>query len=163
MITPDPEVMIKEQGREFEIELGRIEDVKIDTGSTSQFAKGSADELKGGTSKISADQASAAAEEEEVKTEKKWVKYSINQETEELVIRRSTVDGILVVENLKFQLIPEKFEAGNYEIVITDKTNGIEEDKHLETTRLDLKIFDSAVEAEEAAAQAAAPKGGKKK
>jgi hypothetical protein len=35
MITPDPEVMIKEQGREFEIELGRIEDVKIDTGSMS--------------------------------------------------------------------------------------------------------------------------------
>ena len=49
-------------------------------------------------------------------------------------------------------MIPEKFEAGNYEIVITDKTIGIAEDKLLETIRLDLKMFDSAVEAEEAAA-----------
>lgn len=73
------------------------------------------------------------------------------------------MDGVLSVEGLKFQLIPEKFEAGSYEIVITDKTNGIEESKYLETTRLDLKIFDSVAEAEEAAAQAAAPKGGKKK
>ena len=54
MITPDPVVMVKEQGREFEIELGRIEDVKIDTASMSQLPKGSADELKG-TSKISGD------------------------------------------------------------------------------------------------------------
>jgi hypothetical protein len=60
-------------------------------------------------------------------------------------------------------LIPEKFEAGSYEIHITDKTNGIADDKLLETTKIDLKIFDSAVAAEEAAAQAAAPKGGKKK
>lgn len=45
-------------------------------------------------------------------------------------------------------LIPEKFEAGSYEIVITDKTNGIAQDKLLNPTRLDLKIFDSVVEAE---------------
>lgn len=61
-------------------------------------------------------------------------------------------------------MIPEKFEAGSYEIVITDKTVGISEDKYLNPTRIDFKIFDSAVEAEEAAAQAAAGKaGGKKK
>jgi hypothetical protein len=114
----------------------------------SEGAKGSVENVEG---------------EEEPKTEKKWVKYNINQETEELVIRRQTVNGILTVEGLKFVLIPEKFEAGNYEIVITDKTNGIAANKLLEPLRLDLKIFDSVSEAEEAEAQAAAAKGGKKK
>lgn len=48
--------------------------------------------------------------------------------------------------------------------MITDKTNGIDQNKLLNPTRLDLKIFDSTAEAEEAAAQAAAGKpGGKKK
>ena len=45
--------MEKEQGREFEIELGRIEDVKIDTGSQETLPKGSTDDLKAGASKIS--------------------------------------------------------------------------------------------------------------
>ena len=30
MITPEPIILTKENGREFEIELGRIEQVKID-------------------------------------------------------------------------------------------------------------------------------------
>lgn len=35
MITPEPVVMTIEQGREFEIEIGRIEDVKIETAPPS--------------------------------------------------------------------------------------------------------------------------------
>ena len=117
-----------------------------------------------GVSKVSGEPTGEAAEPEEVKTEKKWVRYPINQETDEIIMRKVTVDGVLSVEGLKFELIPEKFESGSYEIVITDKTVGIPEDKLLDPTRLDLKIFDSAADAEEAAAQAAAGKaGGKKK
>lgn len=55
----------------------------------------------------------------------------------------------------------ETFPSGNYEIVIKDITDGMPDSDKLETMRLDLKIFDSEVEAEHAAAQAAA--GGKKK
>ena len=46
-------------------------------------------------------------------------------------MRRATVDGVLSVEGLKFELIPEKFETGSYEIVITDKTIGIDPEKLL--------------------------------
>jgi hypothetical protein len=64
---------------------------------------------------------------------------------------------------LKFELIPEKFKSGTYEIVVTDITQGIE--NHLEPMRMDLKVFDSEAEAAELAEQAAASKaaGGKKK
>jgi|TARA_B110000285_G_scaffold227003_1_gene287589 hypothetical protein len=54
MITPDPVVMANEQGREFEIEIGRIEDVKIDTTQTiSQPPQSSAGGLEGAASKVS--------------------------------------------------------------------------------------------------------------
>ena len=63
---------------------------------------------------------------------------------------------------MKFELIPEKFKSGTYEIVIKDVTKGIE--NHLEPMRMDLKVFDSEVEAAELAELAAAAKaGGKKK
>ena len=91
----------------------------------SQDPKSSAGALEGGVSKVSGEPTQDAAETEEPKTEKKWVRYPINQETDELVIKKTTVDGILSVEGLKFVLIPEKFEAGSYEIVISDKTIGI--------------------------------------
>jgi hypothetical protein len=79
-----------------------------------------------------------------------------------MVIKKCTEKGYLNVEGLKYELIPEKFKAGTYEIVITDVTSGIE--NHLEPMRMDLKVFDSEVEAAELAEQAAAAKaGGKKK
>ena len=66
------------------------------------------------------------------------------------------------IEGLKFDLIPEKFKSGTYEIVITDVTQGIQ--NHLEPMRMDLKVFDSEAEAADLAEQAAAAKaGGKKK
>jgi hypothetical protein len=79
------------------------------------------------------------------------------------VIKRCTEKGVLKVQNLKFELIPEKFKSGTYEIVITDVTRGIT--NHLNPMRIDLKVFDSEAEAAELAEQAAAAKaaGGKKK
>lgn len=54
MITPDPVVMVNEQGREFEIEIGRIEDVKIETAPPSYNAQEkSSGALDGGASKVS--------------------------------------------------------------------------------------------------------------
>ena len=55
MITPDPVVMANENGREFEIEIGRIEDVKIDTTQTiSQAPESSAKGIDPGVaSKVS--------------------------------------------------------------------------------------------------------------
>ena len=45
MITPEPVFMKNEDGREFEFELGRIEDVAIDK---SRLNKESAIQLEGG-------------------------------------------------------------------------------------------------------------------
>ena len=79
-----------------------------------------------------------------------------------MVIKKCTEKGFLKVEDLKFELIPEKFKSGTYEIVIKDVTDGIQ--NHLEPMRMDLKVFDSEAEAAELAEQAAAAKaGGKKK
>jgi hypothetical protein len=47
--------------------------------------------------------------------------------------------------------------------VITDVTRGIEDSQKLEPTRLDLKLYDSVVDAEAAAANVPTGKGGKKK
>lgn len=57
MITPDPVIMSIEQGREFEIEIGRIEDVKIETTTPSKSKtadiSAAALEKDGGASKVS--------------------------------------------------------------------------------------------------------------
>ena len=53
------------------------------------------------------------------------------------------------IENLKFEVIPEKFPGGTYEMIIRDVTKGIQ--NHLEEMRIDLKVFDSEVEAAELA------------
>jgi hypothetical protein len=42
-----------------------------------------------------------------------------------MVMKKCTEKGFLNVEGLKFELIPEKFRAGTYEIVIKDVTEGI--------------------------------------
>ena len=149
MINPDPIDMTGENGREFEIQLGRME--KIKTESAVQSADGE-----------TVPQATPAEGEEEVEVKKEWVQYPVDQANDVMVIKKCTEKGILNVEGLKFELIPEKFKAGTYEIVVTDVTKGIE--NHLEQMRMDLKVFDSEVEAAELAEQAAAAKaGGKKK
>lgn len=58
--------------------------------------------------------------------------------------------------------LDDNFKGGLFELIITDVTKGLEESKLLPPLRIDLKIFDSEVEAEAAAANAAAAKGKKK-
>ena len=73
-----------------------------------------------------------------------------------------TEKGETKIENLSFNIDPETLPSGQYEVVIRDITHGIEESARREEKRLDLKLLNSEVEAELAAA-AAPVKGGKKK
>lgn len=149
MVTPDPEVLDLESGREFEIELGRIEQVPI--------AKSDA------PPKEMEDQADEGAEENqeevEIETEEKWVVYKVDQSKEESVLKCVTEKGVLLLENLTYEL-NEEFTGGWFELVITDKTRGLSEEQRLPPTRMDLRVFNSEQEAEAAANAAAA---GKKK
>lgn len=144
MITPEPINLETESGRQFEIQLGRHEQVPVETSEkpVSEAAEGE------------------QTHEEEVATVEKWIQYKFDQSKEELTAILDTQEGKLLIENIQYQL-SETFQSGNYEVVIKDITNGILEEDKLETMRLDLKVFDSEVEAEQAAAHAAA--GGKKK
>ena len=104
-----------------------------------------------------------AAEEGEPATEEQWVQYKFDQSKEDLALRVPTQNGVLKIENIAYQLNPDTFPAGNFEIVVTDVTEGIPDEEKLEQMRLDLKLFDSEADAEQAAAQAAAGGGKKKK
>jgi len=53
----------------------------------------------------------------------------------------------LNIENIVYQF-SETFTSGNFEIVISDITQGIPDEQKLETMRLDLKLYDSEAEAE---------------
>jgi hypothetical protein len=68
MITPDPVLMENEEGREFEFELGRLEDVAIDR---SRLNKESAAQLEGGDQSHS--QLAENAEAAEPEYESKWI------------------------------------------------------------------------------------------
>ena len=148
MITPDPIVLEGELGREFEFELGRNEQVKIEkTPNESQ-------------KNVEADGA-AEGEEEEAQYETKWIQYKLDQSGEDLLHRQLTYEGKLQMTNLMFQL-DDNFKGGLYELSIKDVTSGLDESKLLPTLKADLKVFDSVAEAELAAANAAAGKGKKK-
>lgn len=79
-----------------------------------------------------------------------------------MTVKLATEAGQTQLEGLTFKLDNETLPAGTYEVVIKDVTHGIEESQRREMKRFDLKLFDSEVEAELAAA-AAPVKGGKKK
>ena len=66
MITPDPVTVEQESGRQFEIELGRYEQVAIEA-PPKEVPEGSVD---GGSQ--------AAEEEAEVKTEERWIQYKFD-------------------------------------------------------------------------------------
>lgn len=149
MITPPPIPMDNEQGREFQIELGRFEQVPI---KKSENGDGNAH----------GESAEASIAEGEQEMEKKWILYKIDQKSEEMVIRKTTEGGKFSVGDLTYKLDPESFPSGTYEIVITDVTRGIEDSQKLAETRIDLKLIDSEAEAELAATQAAAGKQKKK-
>lgn len=106
----------------------------------------------------------AAEEEAEVKTEERWIQYKFDQTKEELVQVYASEKGLLRIDGISYVFDPEGLKSGTYELIIKDVTQGIPDEKHLETMRLDLKLFSSEQEAELAAAQAAAGGGkGKKK
>ena len=109
MINPEPIEMAGESGREFEIQLGRKEQLKSESALNS---------VNGET--IPQDPPADGEEEAPVKEE--WVQYPIDQANDVMVMKKCTEKGFLNVEGLKFELIPEKFKAGTYEIVITDVT-----------------------------------------
>jgi len=78
-----------------------------------------------------------------------------------LVLNCVTKKGVLLIEGLTYKL-NDHFHSGLYELVITDKTLGLDEDKLLPPTRIDFRVFNSEQEAEAAANAAAAGKGKKK-
>lgn len=83
--------------------------------------------------------------------EEKWIVYKLDQRSQDVSVTAATEKGELRVEGITFAL-GDGFKAGNYEIVISDVTLGIEDDEKLLPQRLDLRIFDSEAEAEVQAA-----------
>lgn len=132
MVHPEPIDMVGENGREFEIQLGRKEQIQTES------------VVDGGE----APQDPPAEGEEEKPIPEEWVQYPIDQANDVLVLKKCTEKGFLSVEGLTYAL-SDTFKAGNYEIVITDVTQGIE--NHLESMRMDIKVFDSEAEAAELA------------
>ena len=47
------------------------------------------------------------------------------------------------MENLTYVIDPVKFPMAVYEVVVTDITEGIDDDWKMEPVRLDLRVFDS--------------------
>lgn len=136
MIIPEPIVLENESGRLFEIQLGRTEQVRVETtpleGQAVEGAEAASQE---------------APEETEPVTEEKWIQYKFDQSQDSLALNLPTEKGVLNIENIVYQL-SETFTSGNFEIVITDITQGIPDEQKLETMRLDLKLYDSEAEAE---------------
>lgn len=134
MITPEPLVLENESGRLFEIQLGRNEQVRVDTPNETavEGAEGASQE---------------APEETEPVTEEKWIQYKFDQSQDSLTLNLPTEKGVLNIENIVYQF-SETFTSGNFEIVISDITQGIPDEQKLETMRLDLKLYDSEAEAE---------------
>lgn len=147
MIKPDPITMESENGRLFEFELGRMEDVPKE-GVTEE--------------EINEYKENPDGKEASDYYENKWVQYCMNQadQTDGLCFREPTKNGICIVKDLVYEL-NDTFTGGEYEIIIRDVTKGIS--NHMPEMRASMKIVDK--DAEEAALQAAqaAPKGGKKK
>ena len=155
MIHPEPWIMEHESNREFEFQLGRLEQVPIEKMDTPEKSAGNATPVEA----VNPD----AAAPEEPQTEEKWVLYKINQTQEDMKqIVRTDCHGKTCISDLEF-VIDDNFKSGLYEIVITDVTPGLDENERLYETRLDFKIFDSEADAEALAQAQAAGKGGKKK
>jgi hypothetical protein len=143
MITPDPVTMEHEQGRQFEIELGRTEQVKIEKSQSMIKPSVEGEEEK--------ESIKGEEEEEETQTEDKWIQYKFDQSKESNVLTVASVNGIVNVEKLVYELEPPSLMPGGwFEIIIRDVTKGIE-GKRLADIRADIKIFDSEADAEKAA------------
>ena len=151
MITPEPVEMQNESGREFELELGRYEQVPIVKNEEDKEGENTPAE------------ANPEATNEEPQTEEKWVQYKFDQTKDDLVLKIATEKANILVADLEYALDEDTFKGGMYEIVIRDVTRGVPENERLEPTRLDFKVFDSEAEAEALANAQAQAKGGKKK
>eukprot|EP00347_Sterkiella_histriomuscorum_P017342 403349752 len=104
MITPDPLVMVNENGRNFEFELGRFEKVRkvpLLEGEVPPAGEPNPDDF-----------------------EDKWATYKFNQKKESLKDQIQSKEGILSVKDLSYTL-NESFRGGTYEITIRDVTRGI--------------------------------------
>ena len=145
MITPEAVVMEKENGRLFEIELGRYEMVAPPTPSGGVSGEALADP-NAPSSKMSKAEDVNASEEGAPEKVKQWIPFKLdhsNPDDNQLKISKATEKGVLTVEGLSFVLDEEKFPMAVYELVITDVTEGVDPDFHLPPTRVDLKVFDS--------------------
>ena len=145
--TPEPITIDAENGRQFEVQLGRYEDCIIE--KTQQTPAEKEGDMENPVSMEGEEQ-----EEKEPETEKRWIQYKFDQTKEEPMVTICTEGGLVCVEGITYAF-DEGFSAGLYEIVITDVTRGIEQLEKLPITRIDLKLFDSVAEAEKAAEEAA--------
>ena len=150
MITPEAVTMEQENGRQFQIELGKYQMVPVSeealANDASQKSISEANPTDRKSKMAGSSAVGDAAEEGDPSMEKKWFPYKLDHqaaEGEPMMIRKSTQGGVLTLEGLSFVLDPESFPMGVYEIVITDVTEGVEPEWHLEPLRVDLKIFDS--------------------
>ena len=110
MVTPDPIIVTQESGRKIEIELGRFEEVPVEEG-----------------------------EEQEEEPEKVWKQYKFKQENEENKFEILSKEGVILIDELKFDL-NEEFKQGKYEIICKDITPFI--DNHLNEVKIALEIID---------------------
>lgn len=85
MITPDPVIMEKESGRQFEVLMGRTEKFKIS--QTPSLAEGE-----------------EPPEETEPQYEERWVNYKFIQSSSQLNYLCESEAGVLKFENLQFML-----------------------------------------------------------
>jgi len=116
MITPEPVIISQESGREFEFELGRLEDPP-------------APEVEEG--------AEAPPADEEV--QKMFKNYKFNQKEEDIFSLFQTNEGVAVIEGIEYS-ITDEFKGGKYEIIVRDRTPFIED--HLKEIRISLEIID---------------------
>jgi hypothetical protein len=90
-VTPDPEILEEESGREFEIELGRHEQVPIE-------------KEKPPTPEDAPEEGAEEGEEPEVETEEKWITYKFDQKQGNAIIRAATEKGVLCLDGLQYEL-----------------------------------------------------------
>ena len=112
MITPEPLTMVKESGRQFQVELGRYQMVKMDTESVNEQAIASQNStIKDGTATANDTKGSklntVEGEEGEDQMVKKWFQYRLDHSVPEdspATILKATEEGILNVDGLTFNI-----------------------------------------------------------
>lgn len=115
MITPDPVIIHQESGREIEFEMGRME---VPTSPEVEGEPQPPVPLEG--------------------QEPVWTVYNFDQNTIDFKSYYDTEEGVVKIENLKFE-IKDGLKGGKYDIIVRDVTNKIKD--HLPDIKISLEII----------------------